>query len=324
MKNFPKPQNSMGGVNQFWFIPVNDIASFGDIILGELQGLEIKADKSWLSVYGIFSSKQFAENKKETRGGIIFERSFSLFYPGISIDVLSQLEEMKGTRFVIAYKDNNGLYKVAGTADNPLNFTYNIGTGQNGADSQGINMQFYADSLTRVFSAEGNEIKVIPTVYDDWFLPSIYEIKEMYDNLYLQGVGNFNQIRYWSSTESPPWAVFLSFDNGQFDSYYKNGVSFNSFYYRACRSFTANTGAYALRDVGPAGGLIFYINDTTYYEAMPQDPPKFTGWSNVSESIGTTGEAIGTGKQNTLDIINQEDHLWSAAKKCDDIIVEVL
>lgn len=312
----------MGGVNKFWFIPVNDIASFGDIILGELQGLEIKADKSWLSVYGVFSSKQFSENKKETKGGIIFERSFSIFYPGLAIDVISQLEEMKGTRFIIAYKDNNGLYKVAGTVDNPLNFTYNIGTGKNGADSQGINMQFYADSLTRVFSAECNEIKVIPTVYDDWFLPSIDELNAMYINLHLEGVGGFSDAQYLSSSEtSASQNVSINFANGSiFNSLKSDGKQV-----RACRSFTASAGAYSLRDVGPAGGLIFYIDETTYYESLLENQSNDKIWSNIEDTlIGTTGIAIGTGKQNTLDIINQAGHTDSAAKLCDDLEIEVL
>jgi hypothetical protein len=324
MKNFPKPQNSMGGVNQFWFIPVNDIASFGDIILGELQGLELKSGKSWLSVYGVFSSKQFAENKKETKGGIIFERSFSLFYPGLSVDVLSQLEEMKGTRFVIAYKDNNGLYKVAGTADNPLNFTYNIGTGKNGADNQGINMQFYADSLTRVFSAAGGEkIKVI-VIYNDWFLPSKDELSIMRTNLYLEGVGNLGGGYHWTSSEVNANQAYYMFSmsTGGFGT--SGQKSDDRMRIRACRTFTAEEGAYSLRDVGPAGGLIFYIDGTTYYEHSPDYLSYGYFWSNITSSLVGTGTAIGTGKQNTLDIINQAGHTDSAAKLCNDLEIEVL
>ncbi len=37
------------------------------------------------------------------------------------------------------------------------------------------------------------------TSKDDWFLGSIGEMKLMHDNL--QGLGEFNAVRYWSSTE---------------------------------------------------------------------------------------------------------------------------
>jgi hypothetical protein len=96
---------------------------------------------------------------------------------------------------------------------------------------------------------------------------------------------------------------------------------YGTYHVRACRSFTANAGAYALRDVGPAGGLIFYIDGTTYYEAAPYDQSTSKAWSNITEmAIGGTGTAIGTGKQNTLDIINQAGHTDSAAKLCNDLI----
>jgi hypothetical protein len=93
---------------------------------------------------------------------------------------------------------------------------------------------------------------------------------------------------------------------------------------RACRSFTGTTGQYELRDVGPAGGLIFYIDGTTYYEAAPSDQSTGIVWSNITNVlIGTTGTAIGTGKQNTLDIIGQAGHANSAAKLCNDLEIYV-
>ena len=38
--------------------------------------------------------------------------------------------------------------------------------------------------------------------YDDWFLPSEQELLSIYKNLISEGIGNFYDAFYWSSTES--------------------------------------------------------------------------------------------------------------------------
>lgn len=170
-----------------------------------------------------------------------------------------------------------------------------------------------------------DEIYVSPSfdqiAYADWFLPSRDELKAMYDNLHVYGVGGFVSAtvalsRYWSSHNILSSGIFYNFNDGSTSTYFKNSAE----NVRACRIFTAAVGAYSLRDVGPAGGLIFYVNGTTYYEAAPSDQTK-TIWSNVSAAVSGTSTAIGTGQNNTTLIINQVGHTTSAAKICNDLIV---
>ena len=153
---------------------------------------------------------------------------------------------------------------------------------------------------------------------DDWFLPSVDLLKAAYDNLHAFGVGGFIDELYWTSTEdSASWSRTVNFRTGS------TGVSNKPIArrVRACRSFVAGAGDYALRDLGQAGGLICYISGTTYYEAAPEDQSAGKAWSNiVSTLIGTTGTAIGTGQANTAAIIGQAGHIDSAAKLCDDLI----
>ena len=89
---------------------------------------------------------------------------------------------------------------------------------------------------------------------------------------------------------------------------------------------------YNLRDLGPAGGLIFYINPNylndgwTYLEAYPQNitPTGDTTakWSNVTTIIGTTGTSVGTGSGNTWSIVNQSGYTGtSAAKYCTQLSI---
>ncbi|HDR52184.1 MAG TPA: DUF1566 domain-containing protein, partial [Mariniphaga anaerophila] len=92
---------------------------------------------------------------------------------------------------------------------------------------------------------------------------------------------------------------------------------------------------YSLGDPGPAGGYIFYINPNSatdgwkYLEAAPESTewfgPVWGGWG--TEVNGANETAIGTGKQNTMDIVAQygdnepyADRSDYAAKLCSDLV----
>jgi hypothetical protein len=168
---------------------------------------------------------------------------------------------------------------------------------------------------TQKLSFNNNKIEAVNVGL--WFLPSEDELREVYNELYLFGVGGFSNLFYWTSTEaSATQARVINFNTGFAASLDKT----NAPYTRACRSFSSGVGVYNLRDIGPGGGFIFYIDGTTYYEAAPIETSTTEGWSNVTGvAVGTTGSAIGTGAQNTLDIINQAGHTSSAAKLCNDL-----
>jgi uncharacterized repeat protein (TIGR02543 family) len=65
---------------------------------------------------------------------------------------------------------------------------------------------------------------------------------------------------------------------------------------------------YALRDIGPAGGWIFYDKGSVsdgwrYLEAAPSDQSTGAPWGCYGVSIsGADSEVVGTGEQNTIDI----------------------
>ncbi len=64
---------------------------------------------------------------------------------------------------------------------------------------------------------------------------------------------------------------------------------------------------YNIGDEGPAGGLIFWADDTFYLEAAPEDEAGFYKWSNTLEEIGTTETEVLTGYNNTLKMLEQDE-----------------
>jgi hypothetical protein len=99
----------------------------------------------------------------------------------------------------------------------PLGTSNTIGSGEinsylynqkNRAINQLSSMQVLAD-----FNQNG---------YKDWFLPSIDELKEIREKLYMNELGGFEAGIYWSSTEKDDMKGWLlNFSNGQISSDYK-------------------------------------------------------------------------------------------------------
>ncbi|HEY3885977.1 MAG TPA: beta-L-arabinofuranosidase domain-containing protein, partial [Vicinamibacterales bacterium] len=86
-----------------------------------------------------------------------------------------------------------------------------------------------------------------------------------------------------------------------------------------------STSGYAVGDVGPAGGIIFYENPDAardgwrYLEAAPFDQSSGAKWGCFRRIIdGARGTAIGAGRQNTADMIAACAEPETAARLCAD------
>ena len=81
-------------------------------------------------------------------------------------------------------------------------------------------------------------------------------------------------------------------------------------------------------DTGPAGGLIFFVNPDhvaagwRYLEAAPFDQSAGTQWGCFRREIaGARGTAVGTGRQNTADILAACDDPGTAAYLCANLVL---
>jgi DUF1680 family protein len=84
-----------------------------------------------------------------------------------------------------------------------------------------------------------------------------------------------------------------------------------------------STAGYSIGDVGPAGGFIFHENPNhaadgwRYLEAAPFDQSAGAQWGCFRRAVaGARGTAIGTGQQNTLDMIAACAEAGTASQLC--------
>ena len=84
-----------------------------------------------------------------------------------------------------------------------------------------------------------------------------------------------------------------------------------------------STREFAPGDVGPSGGLVFYVNPNyaadgwRYLEAAPFDQSAGAKWGCFRNGIqGARGTAVGTGKQNTADMVAACNEPQTAAALC--------
>lgn len=131
-----------------------------------------------------------------------------------------------GWRFIeAAYEDLAdkmvvGTYSYDFTEDLPKD----IGSGQSNTSIIDSN------DPTRINAADScyHYCKVINgTYYEDWFLPSYDELTEIYNNLYLNNIGNFKASNYWTSSAYQSSTVdkmyYRNFSTGENNTHgYKN------------------------------------------------------------------------------------------------------
>lgn len=82
-------------------------------------------------------------------------------------------------------------------------------------------------------ACDSYSIEVDGIVYDDWFLPSNYELSLMYTNLDKYELGAFENSCYWSSSEGGSSAWLQYFGNGN----QSNTHRYSDFCVRPIRAF---------------------------------------------------------------------------------------
>ncbi|HPY88291.1 MAG TPA: DUF1566 domain-containing protein, partial [Spirochaetota bacterium] len=140
--------------------------------------------------------------------------------------------------------------------------------------------------------------------YNDWFLPSSYELGAMYTKLYKSGVGGFTAEPYWSSSEFGDNAVMRDFGGFGNPPAPTSHSKTNNCRVRAARSFgndttppTVPTASDITADVNSGSvTLSWYIaSDNSTYQASLQYRIYYSAYDNIStvEACETNGTPFG-------------------------------
>ncbi len=331
--------NLVGGESVEWEV---------DIPLGVVPGKPTVNAASDITLTGFTANWDYLENTNGFYLDVAIDSGFTLMIIGYankdvgnvnSLDVIGLSNDTPYYYRIRAYND-------VGTGVNSDTITLSTLEAQPFVDIDGNpyttvvigTQEWIVENLKTTHYSDGTAILNISSGANDWFLGSKGDILKMYTNLWsgldenmviYAPVGGFQNTGYWSSSETNVgnFAWYYGFSDGVEQFAAKDGT-WGIYNVRACRTFISAT-IYALRDIGPNGGLIFNIINNgdgtyTYYEAAVADQVINVIWSNVNVIIGLTAQGllVGDGQANTLAIIGQVGHLDSAAKYCTDFTTD--
>lgn len=123
-----------------------------------------------------------------------------------------------------------GTYTLVGYGEaNTQNLVKAMGESAYASSSGSRTTPDYAARLCSILEYEHDGV-----AYTDWFLPSRDELNLMYENLRQNGIGQFADSSYWSSTEYDAYGAWFQYFLGG----YQDGSSRNYDYYvRPARCF---------------------------------------------------------------------------------------
>ncbi len=134
-------QSYLSGIKE---LQVADAASttFQDIIQGELDGFSA-SDVTVIPFTRHTGS--FASDISQGGKGIVRDKSASIFFPGISTEVLNKLDELIGQKLVVGVLTREDEFWVLGTPDEPLKLNANYSSGKALDDRSGFEIQFSSE-----------------------------------------------------------------------------------------------------------------------------------------------------------------------------------
>ena len=154
ISNLLKAIPYLGGVCQFWFIPVNEVESIPNIdpvnqyLLAEPV---LKTGKVWRGPVPVPDAQLgFTETQENAAAGPYYKQQLQAQHPGDVPAHRVNLDNMAyGQYLVVAKLRSGGFYVLLGSLDSPLNFDHDFSTGPGSNDDAKTKIAFTGESIYR-------------------------------------------------------------------------------------------------------------------------------------------------------------------------------
>lgn len=143
MDNMEKRVGSnMGGVLAYWFVLVSDVLVVTKSSIG--ASVTLKDGCVWSEGVGTRDSIGYKEPGEPTGAGTVYKAELVAMVPQEGLNELL-FERMRHGRYLVRYKNAQGLEKLVGTMDEPLNFSEALDTKQVVTALAGSGVRFWGD-----------------------------------------------------------------------------------------------------------------------------------------------------------------------------------
>jgi hypothetical protein len=131
--------DNQGGIEALWYCDVDDVLSVPDPDVPLLTGnVVLKPGRTWYQLVATLGTLGFTQPGKSDRHGPYWQPKLKGALAKSTAALAAGLEALDRRRFLVLYRDHNGLVWLVGSPDSPLSFldTFDVGTptARNGYD----------------------------------------------------------------------------------------------------------------------------------------------------------------------------------------------
>jgi hypothetical protein len=153
--------SNTGGLESFLFTdaanllydprPRRDLS--GSLII---QSVPLINQASWQIASVVRYSLSYRERQRENKQGTSYQQRMEGVIAKSSPVISTILRQFENRRFVLLLKDFNGYYRLVGTKENPLRFSYETDPGSSPRDRNQVSFEFEGEQMRPAYFYDGS------------------------------------------------------------------------------------------------------------------------------------------------------------------------